>query len=374
MTPPTGAAAWSTLPAPSCSVPPDHGPVVAALRDQPGPDRHAAETAAIRLAALATPPGALGAVGDLAVRLAAATGVCPPPVARRPALLVATGDHGVHARGVTPWPQQLSSVLAHTIAAGGAGGAVLADEVGARVVVLDVGLASTPRPHPRLVSIPVVAGTRDLTTEDALTTDELHAAVATGAAVTTALLDEGADLLVLGDAGIGNTTPSAVLVSLATDTPAERTTGRGSGIDDPTLAHKVEVVATATRRIRAAAGDEPLHWLAASGGAEHAALVGALMTATSRRVPVVLDGVITCAAALVAAAYAPACLAGLVAGHRSAEPGAEVALQHLGLEPVLDAGLRLGEGSGGLLAVPTVRAAARLLTDVVTLAELRADG
>jgi nicotinate-nucleotide--dimethylbenzimidazole phosphoribosyltransferase len=366
---------WASRAAPELPAQSDPTTVVARLleRDAVRHDPAVLAAAEDRLASLATPPGALGAVGALAVRLAGITGRCPPPVPRRPAVLVAAGDHGVHAQGVSSWPQALSGVIARTIAAGDAGGAVLADQVGARLVVVDAGLVHPAGPDPRLVSASVVRGTRDLRVEDALTEAEVLRCVALGATVTDALVADGADLLVLGDAGIGNTTASAALIALATGAPPEAVTGRGASSDDATLARKVQVVGEAVAR----AGGGPsrpagLGWVAAVGGAEHATLVGALLAAVHARVPVLLDGVITCAAALAAGAVVPGAVDGLLAGHRSAEPGASIALHHLALSPVLDAGLRLGEGSGALLAVPIVQAAARVLGDVATLADLGA--
>jgi nicotinate-nucleotide--dimethylbenzimidazole phosphoribosyltransferase len=368
--------AWASRAAPELPTQVDPSGAVALLLDHDS-GRHdpaVLDAAEERLASLATPPGALGDVGALAVRLAGMSGRCPPPVPCRPALLVATGDHGVHAHGVTSWPQGLSAVIAGTIAVGGAGGAVLADEVGARLVVVDAGLVTPAAPDPRLVSASVVRGTRDLRVEDALTDDEVLRCVALGAAVTDALVADGADLLVLGDAGIGNTTASAALIALATGAPPDLVTGRGAGSDDATLARKLQVVGDAVARASSGpARPDGLGWLAAVGGAEHATLMGALLAGVRARVPVLLDGVVTCAAALAAVATVPGAVAGLVAGHRSAEPGATIALRHLGLSPLLDAGMRLGEGSGALLALPIVQAAARLLGDVATLAELGAD-
>jgi nicotinate-nucleotide--dimethylbenzimidazole phosphoribosyltransferase len=334
-------------------------------------DALAGTAATDRLAALATPPGALGRLGPLAARLAAAAGRMPPPVPRAPVVLIAAADHGVHARGITPWPQAVTTQMVELFCAGRATVNALARTVGASVAVVDVGCAHAPAPHAVLRSRRVRAGTRDLATATAMTRDEVERAVAAGAAVATELLDGGADLLVTGDMGIANTTATACLTAACTGRPPADVTGPGAGVTDPTLAHKTAVVGEALRRHRPDPAD-PVEVLAAVGGLEHAALVGAMLTAAARRVPVVLDGAITTAAALVAVGACPALGDHLIASHRSPEPAADVALAQLGLVPLLDLGMRLGEGTGGVLAVPVVQAAARVLADVATLADLGA--
>ncbi len=324
--------------------------------------------AVARVAALATPPGALGDLGGLAVRLAASTGSLPPPLFEDAAVIVCAGDHGVHAQGVSPWPQEVTAVMASTVAAGRAGVSAIAAAVGARVQVLDVGVATPLAAESGVTPVHVVSGTRDATVEDAMTRDEAARAVLAGAAAADGAIDTGAELVVTGDLGIANTTTSAVLVAACTGAEAAEVTGRGTGIDDETLARKTDVVAAVLGRIDRDA--DGLGLLAAAGGAEHAALVGVVLAAAARRVPVVLDGVIADAAALVAARLAPAVVDHLVAGHRSTEPGASRGLEHLGLTPLLELELRLGEGSGAALAVPIVRAASRILRDVATLEEL----
>jgi nicotinate-nucleotide--dimethylbenzimidazole phosphoribosyltransferase len=328
--------------------------------------------AAAHLAALATPPGALGALGALGVQLAASTGQMPPPSLARARVIVCAGDHGVHAQGVSPWPQAITAMMATTVAAGRAGVSAIAAAVDAEVMVLDVGVADTLPPDTGVRDVRIVAGTRDASVEDAMTLDEAARAVLAGVAAAEEAIDAGVALLVLGDLGIANTTTSAALVAICTGLAPADVTGRGTGVDDPTLAHKVDVVGRIVQRVAAAPdGDgDGLTLLAQVGGAEHAALVGVVLAAAARRVPVLLDGVIADAAALVAVRLAPAARDHLVAGHRSTEPGATIAMDALKLSPLIDLDLRLGEGSGGVLAVPIVRAAARVLTDVVTLAEL----
>lgn len=334
-------------------------------------DGEAADAARERHDALAKPAGSFGRLEELAARLAAVAGTCPPPVPARPAVVVAAADHGVHAQGVTPWPQAITALVTATAAAGRATSSVLADAVGARMLVLDVGIATDLPPDVPVADHRIRAGTRDLTVEPAMTDAEVRAAIAVGAAGAQHAIDEGADLLVTGEVGIANTTASACLIAALTGSDPEKVTGRGSGIDDATLGRKREVVRRGLARHAADLPDAtPLQTLASLGGLEHAALVGAMLAAAGSRVPVLLDGVITNAAACAAVAMQPHLAGHLVAGHRSAEPGGMVALDHLGIDGLLDLGLRLGEGTGALLAVPLVQMAARVLHDVATLDEL----
>lgn len=333
-----------------------------------GADEDVRAAAVAHLASLATPAGALGDLGALAVHLAASTGQLPPPAFDDAAVIVCAGDHGVHAQGVSPWPQEVTAVMAATVAAGRAGVSAIAAAVGARVQVLDVGIGTPLAAESGVTPAHVVTGTRDASEQDALTLDEAARAVLAGAAAADGAIDTGAELLVTGDLGIANTTTSAVLVAACTGVGAEEVTGRGTGIDDDVLARKVEVVGAILDRIDRDA--DGLELLAAVGGAEHAALVGVVLVGAARGVPVVLDGLIADAAALVAQRLAPDVVDHLVAGHRSTEPGAGVALDALGLAPLLQLDMRLGEGSGAALAVPIVRAASRVLRDVATLEEL----
>ncbi|MFI6266229.1 nicotinate-nucleotide--dimethylbenzimidazole phosphoribosyltransferase [Micromonospora sp. NPDC051006] len=339
---------------------------------------------------LTKPAGSLGALEELSVRLAGLAGNCPPPLPEPAAVAIFAGDHGVHAQGVTPWPQEVTAQMIGNFLAGGAVVNAFARQAGAAVTVVDVGVA-TPIPAaaddavaadaaadrdaggsgtldsraPRLVSANVRAGTRDLAVTAALTRDEARAAVETGIRVANDLVAAGAGILLTGDMGIGNTTPAAALIAAFTDADPAAATGRGTGVDDPTYRRKVEVVRTALDRHRPDPAD-PLGVLAAVGGLEHAALTGLILGAAAHRVPVLLDGVIAVSAALAAAAFAPDAVGAMVAGHRSAEPGATLALRRLGLVPLIDLGLRLGEGTGALLALPVVTGAVRVLHEVAT--------
>jgi nicotinate-nucleotide--dimethylbenzimidazole phosphoribosyltransferase len=314
---------------------------------------------------LTKPPGSLGVLEELSVRLAGLAGRCPPPLPGPAAVAVFAGDHGVHAAGVTPWPQEVTAQMVANFLAGGAVVNAFARECGASVTVVDVGVASPLPAHPELVAAKVRAGTGDFTVGPALTRDEALAAVAVGIDVAARQVAAGAGILVGGDMGIGNTTPAAALVAAFTGADPAQVTGRGTGVDDATLARKVAVVAAGLAR-HAPDPTDPIGCLAAVGGLEHAALAGYQIGAAAHRVPVVLDGVIAASAALAAVALHADVATVLVAGHRSVEPGASVALAHLGLRPLLDLDLRLGEGTGALLAVPLVRAAVRVLHEVAT--------
>jgi len=331
-----------------------------------GPADEPAMAAARDLQArLTKPAGSLGALEELSVRLAGLAGACPPPLPDPAAVAVFAGDHGVHAQGVTPWPQEVTAQMVANFVAGGAVINAFARQVGASLMVVDVGVAIPLHGGDTLLDANIRRGTRDLAVEPAMTPDEARAALEVGISVAGALVDGGARCLITGDMGIANTTPAAALVAAFTGADAAAVTGRGTGIDDETHARKVAVVAGALAR-HAPDPRQPLATLAALGGLEHAALAGFILGAAERRVPVIIDGVIAGSAAVVAAAFAPDSVVAMVAGHRSAEPGATVALAHLGLTPLLDLGMRLGEGSGAALALPIVAGAVRVLHDVAT--------
>ena len=318
---------------------------------------------------LLKPPGSLGRLEDLGVRLAGMAGESPPPVPENPAVVVCAGDHGVLARGVSPWPEEVTAAMVENFCAGGAAVNAIARTVGARVSVLDVGVASELEHHPLLRGAKVRPGTADLSESVAMSREEAARAVLAGAGVAGELVESGGvDLLVTGDMGIGNTTPAACLVAAFTGSPAREVTGRGTGIDDATLELKTGLVEKALE-LHNPDPEDPVGVLAALGGLEHAALVGVILMGAVYGVPVLLDGLVSNSAALVALSLAPRSVDYLVAGHLSVEPGARVALEKLGLEPLLDLEMRLGEGTGALLAVPLVQAASRVMREMETLEE-----
>jgi nicotinate-nucleotide--dimethylbenzimidazole phosphoribosyltransferase len=314
---------------------------------------------------LTKPSGSLGVLEELSVRLAGLAGDCPPAVPEPAAVAVFAADHGVHAQRVTPWPQEVTVQMVANFLAGGAVVNAIAAQAGAEVCVVDVGVAAEIPPAPGLLPRKVRPGTADMTEGPAMSAGEAQRAVEAGIETARDLVAAGNRCLVTGDMGIANTTASAALIAVFTGAEAQEVTGRGTGIDDETWERKVSVIRRALARHQPDPAD-PLAVLAAVGGLEHAALAGFMLGAAALRTPVVLDGVIACAAALAARAMAPDVVDCLVAGHMSTEPGARRALSALGLRPLLDLDMRLGEGSGAALAVPIVQAAARVLRDVAT--------
>jgi nicotinate-nucleotide--dimethylbenzimidazole phosphoribosyltransferase len=337
-----------------------------ATLDKIGPlDAAAADRARDRQARLTKPAGALGLLEDISIQLAGLSATCPPPVPAAATVTIFAADHGVHAQGVTPWPQEVTAQMVANFLAGGAAVNALAAQVGARVQVVDVGVAAELSPADGLLIHKVAPGTADFTAGPAMTRAQALAAVEVGITVANDLIAAGADVLLTGDMGIANTTASAALIAACTGADPAEATGRGTGVDDATLAHKVDVVRRGLELHRPDPAD-PIGVLAAFGGFEHAAIAGYILGGAAARIPVLLDGVIAGSATLVAQLLAPDALAACLAGHRSVEPGHSVALRRLGLRPLVDLDLRLGEGTGALLALPIVQSAARSLRDMAT--------
>ncbi|HEU4946427.1 MAG TPA: nicotinate-nucleotide--dimethylbenzimidazole phosphoribosyltransferase [Kribbella sp.] len=327
-------------------------------------DETAMRAATERQLALTKPAGSLGVLEELSIRVAGMTGTCPPAVPAPAVVTVFAADHGVHAQGVSPWPQEVTAAMLANFVAGGAAINAFAANNRVDVRVVDVGVA-TDVAGLDIVHAKVRPGTRDLSTEEALTDEEVLAAIQVGLDLADQLVRDGYRCLLTGDMGIANTTASAALIATFTGMTADDVTGRGTGIDDATLAHKTEVVREGLMLHDVPASD-PLGVLAAYGGLEHAALAGYILGAAANKVPVILDGVIAGAAALVAQAFQPAAIDYCIAGHRSAEPGHAVALKSLGLEPLVDLDLRLGEGTGAVLAYPILTCAVRALAEMAT--------
>ncbi|OIJ66680.1 nicotinate-nucleotide--dimethylbenzimidazole phosphoribosyltransferase [Streptomyces mangrovisoli] len=311
------------------------------------------------------PAGALGMLEIISAQLSGLSRQCPPPIPEPAAVAIFAGDHGVHAQGVTPWPQEVTAQMVANFLGGGAVCNAFAGQVGAEVCVIDVGVASDLPATPGLLPRKVRAGTSDMTTGPAMTREEARQAIEVGIETARDLVAAGNKALLTGEMGIANTTASAALISVFTGADPAEVTGRGTGINDETLARKTEVVRRALELHQPDPAD-PIGVLAAIGGFEHAAMVGLLLGGASLRTPVILDGVSAGAAALVARAIAPEVLAACIAGHRSAEPGHVAALNKLGLRPLVDLDLRLGEGTGALLALPLVQSTARAMHEVAT--------
>ncbi|SHI35332.1 nicotinate-nucleotide--dimethylbenzimidazole phosphoribosyltransferase [Streptomyces sp. 3214.6] len=311
------------------------------------------------------PAGALGMLEIISAQLSGLSRQCPPPIPEPAAVAIFAGDHGVHAQGVTPWPQEVTAQMVANFLGGGAVCNAFASQVGAEVCVVDVGVAADLPATPGLLPRKVRAGTSDMTTGPAMTREEAKQAIEVGIETARDLVAAGNKALLTGEMGIANTTASAALISVFTGADPAEVTGRGTGINDETLARKTEVVRRALDFHQPDPAD-PIGVLAAIGGFEHAAMVGLLLGGASLRTPVILDGVSAGAAALVARAIAPEVLAACIAGHRSAEPGHVAALNKLGLRPLVDLDLRLGEGTGALLALPLVQSTARAMHEVAT--------
>ncbi|MEU3654972.1 nicotinate-nucleotide--dimethylbenzimidazole phosphoribosyltransferase [Streptomyces sp. NPDC032161] len=311
------------------------------------------------------PAGALGMLEIISAQLSGLSRVCPPPVPEPAAVAIFAGDHGVHAQGVTAWPQEVTGQMVANFLGGGAVCNAFAAQVGAEVCVVDVGVAMDLPATPGLLPRKVRAGTADFTAGPALTREEVLAAVEVGIETARDLVAAGNKGLLIGEMGIANTTASAALICVYTGLDPAEVTGRGTGINDEMHARKVDVVRRALELHQPDPAD-PIGVLAAVGGLEHAAMAGFLLGGASLRTPVILDGVSAGAAALVARAIAPEALAACIAGHRSAEPGHVAALNKLGLRPLVDLDLRLGEGTGALLALPIVQSAARAMHEVAT--------
>ncbi|HEY5980708.1 MAG TPA: nicotinate-nucleotide--dimethylbenzimidazole phosphoribosyltransferase [Microlunatus sp.] len=336
------------------------------------PSAEIARQARERVAALAKPMGALGRLEDLAVWWAACAGACPAAPPANVRAVVLAGDHGVTAagRGVSAYPREVTAAMVGAFVDGVAGVSVLARQHDVSVRVLDIGVDADLTGLPAEVRAHKIRrSSGSIDREDALTPDETERALAAGAAIAAEEIAAGADLLVIGDMGIGNTTPAAALIAATFGVPAGEVTGRGTGIDDAALAAKTELIERALARAGARVVD-PVTRLAALGSADLAAGVGFLVAAARTGVPVLLDGIVSLAEASVAEDLAPGCAAWWAAGHRSTEPAQQLATDKLGLVPLLDLGLRLGEGSGAVTAVPLVRSAALLLSQMALLADL----
>ena len=318
---------------------------------------------------LTMPHWALGRLMDLAMDLAGMTRSVQPPVARK-AIVVMAADHGVVAQGVSKYPQEVTAQMVHNFVRGGAGINALARLAGAEVVVADLGVCGDLgglAEAGKILGRRVAAGTADLTLGPAMTREQARAAVETGVEIAQDLAAR-VDVFGTGDMGIGNTTPSAAVAAAITGRPADEVTGRGTGIDDQELRGKIAVVGRALEVNRPDPHDA-LDVLAKVGGFEIGGIAGLILGAAARQKPVVIDGFISTAGALIAHALAPTAGEYMIAAHRSAENGHRLMHEHLGKKPLLDLGLRLGEGTGAALAMNLVEAAVRILTEVATFEE-----
>lgn len=332
------------------------------------PDQAARTRALERQAQLTKPTGSLGKLEDLSVWLAGIFGTERPIIAGK-AVIVCAGDHGVTLEGVSAYPSEVTPAMVMNFLRGGAAVNAIAGVVGARVSVLDVGVNADLPEHPNLISNKVRRSAGNIVRESAMTRDEATLVILAGANAAARAIQGGANLLAAGDMGIGNTTPSAALTAWFTDLEPRMVTGRGTGADDATLEKKIRAIEMALERLRKLEPKDALEVLAEIGGLEIAAMAGIMLECAASRIPVVIDGFIAGAAALVASQLEPKSVAFMTASHVSQEPGHMAQLRHLKLEPLFDYGLRLGEGTGALLAFPVLESAARTLSEMATFAE-----
>ena len=331
------------------------------------PDAELERQAWERLDSLTKPPRSLGRLEEIAARMAAVQGTLQPE-ATPSAITLFAGDHGVVAEGVSAWPSEVTFQMVGNFVGGGAAINQIARFVGAELVLTDVGVAADTSVFPTVVQEKVRPGTRNMAVEPALTREEAAAAVLVGVRTVQRLAADGVKVIATGEMGIGNTTAAAALAAAYTGVPVSRVIGRGTGIDDVALAHKAEVVDRALRLHRPSAND-PLGTLASLGGLEVAAMAGVFIGCAAERVCGVSDGFISAAAALAATSMCPEAYSYVFCSHRSEEPGHSVALVSLELEPFIDLGMRLGEGTGAALAIPVMGAACAMMNGMATFAE-----
>lgn len=332
------------------------------------PDEAAALAARRRQDILTKPTGALGRLEDLSVWVSACQGVCPPRQFTQARVVVFAGDHGVAGAGVSAYPSEVTAQMVANIDSGGAAINVLAGVAGATVRVVDIAVDCDSPLTETIGAHKIRRGSGNIAVEDALSATEVLGAIAAGRRIADEEIDGGADLLIAGDMGIGNTTPTAVLVAALTGVEPSALVGRGTGVDDLGWSRKTAAVRDALYRASSAARD-PVKLLQVCGGADFAAMAGFCAQAAIRRTPLLLDGVVVTAAALLAEAMAPGARRWWQAGHRSTEPAHTAALNHLGLEPIVDLRMRLGEGSGAAVALSVLRAAVATLVAMATFSE-----
>lgn len=317
-----------------------------------------------RLDNLTKPQGSLGRLEEIAKQVVEITKK-ENPALKNKIIFTLAGDHGVSEEGISVYPKEVTAQMVYNFLSGGAGINVLARHAGARVVVVDMGVACDLRPHPELVIRKVSYGTKNMTKGPAMTKEEAIKAIETGIEVFREELKNGIDLIGTGDMGIGNTTASSAIAACFTGEPVEDVTGRGTGLDDRALKHKIEVIAKALKINKPNPGD-PIDVLSKVGGYEIGGIAGIILGAASKRIPVIVDGFISTAGALVAYKLEPKVKDYIFAAHCSVEKGHSVVLKHMGIRPILDLNLRLGEGTGAALAMGIIEAGVKILIEMAT--------
>ena len=316
---------------------------------------------------LTKPQGALGRLETLSIQVAGITGMSRPRLLK-PAVVVMAADHGIARQGVSAFPAEVTPQMVLNFLAGGAAINVLARHIGAQVTVVDVGVAADLPARPDLITRKVALGTADFSTVPAMSRAQAQEAIEVGIAVVNTLIDSGADIIATGDMGIGNTTPSSAIVAAITGRPVADVTGRGTGVDDAGLQRKIAVIEAALALHRPDPTNA-LDVLAKVGGFEIGGLAGVMIGAAARCVPVVVDGFISGAAALIACTLVPAVQPYLIAGHRSVERGHQAVFAQIDIEPLVDMGMRLGEGTGAVLGISIIQAACKVLDEMATFGE-----
>jgi nicotinate-nucleotide--dimethylbenzimidazole phosphoribosyltransferase len=335
-------------------------------------DEKAMASARARQDTLTKPPGSLGRLEELSVKLAGIKGE-PIPKVYHKAIVTMAADHGIVAEGVSAYPQAVTAQMVMNFLHGGAGINVLARHTGARVIVVDIGVASDIATHPALLSRKIAYGTKDFAKGPAMTREQAMNSIKVGLEIVEDEVKKGLDIAGTGDMGIGNTTPSSAITAAITGEKTAKVTGRGTGIDDMQLKHKVEVIERALA-INRPNNDDPIDVLCKVGGFEIGGICGVILGAAAHRIPVVIDGFVSGAAALIAVGLSPTAKNYLIASHCSVEIGHKAILKYLGLKPILDLELRLGEGTGAALGISLVEAASKVLAEMATFAEAGISG
>ena len=343
------------------------------LCDQIRPlDEAAMAAAQARQDILTKPQGSLGRLEALSIQLAGITGQVLPTVDRK-AVIVLTGDHGIAAEGVSAYPSEVTTQMVVNLLRGGAAISVLARQAGARVVIADVGVAGDLPEHPDLLNRKIAPGTANFAQGPAMTREQATRSLEAGVEIVMDQVSQGLDLVATGEMGIGNTTPASAITAVYTGLPVDQVTGRGTGVDDAGLALKIGTIGRALA-IHQPDPSDPLGVLSAVGGFEIGAIAGVCLGAAAHRLPILVDGFISAAGALVAAALCPNVKPYLIASHLSVERGHTALWQTLGLKPLLDMGLRLGEGTGAVLAMHLVEAACCILSEMATFEDAGISG
>jgi nicotinate-nucleotide--dimethylbenzimidazole phosphoribosyltransferase len=342
------------------------------LPNIPDLDLQSAEKARERQNTLTKPAGSLGRLEELSIQLAGIRGALKPAFPRK-AVIVMAGDHGVTAEGISAYPSDVTRQMVFNFLRGGAAINVLARQAGARVIVVDIGVAGEFGQTTGLIHRNIARGTQDMSKGPAMTRQQAEESISVGIEVAEAEIAKGLDLLAVGEMGIGNTTPSSAITALYTGKPVRLVTGRGTGLDEAGFVHKVEVIEQSLDLHKPDPAD-PIEVLSKVGGFEIGGLAGSILGAAARRVPVILDGFISGAAALLAVGLEPRVKPFLIASHLSVEAGHRAILEHLGMRALLDLDLRLGEGTGAVLAFHLIDASVKILNEMATFSEAGVSG